>query len=1532
MDQDTIQGFRLSPQQKHLWLSQQTGHTQSYRVQCSLLIEGILKIETLELALKQVVKRHEILRTTFQLLPEMTIPIQVIEEESTLSIDVKSLEAMDAREQEARVETVFREVGQRPFDFAQGPLLYASLLILSAEEHVLIMSLPAICADTWALKNLVSDLSRSYAACVQQEEEVSNEPMQYADFAEWQNELLESQYAEAGRDYWRTQVDGTTPYVAMPFEKRPSENIDFEVESSEVRISPEVAGRVKEIAEQYGSSPAFVLMSCWATLLWRLFGQPAISIGAICDGRKYNELEQVVGLCSKCLPLHLHLEGNLRFAELLERVIKGMSDAYKWQEYFNYDNIGNSASDTEGTSFRSFCFEFLEEPQKYSTNEVSFSIEKWHSSTERFKIKMFCVPHNDFLRAEFFYDSNLFSKNDIGRLAGYFSTVLESALEELEKPIGSLKILNEFERQRILCDFNDTKKSFPKDKCIHQTFESQVTRTPDAVAVVFEDEQLTYGELNHRADQLARCLKKCGVGPDVVVGILLDRSLETICGMLGVLKAGGAYLPLDPSLPQERIRFMLEDAQAKVLLTRQQLSDEFSGHVAHTVLIDSSWDNIALEEDENEKGAADVSNLVYVIYTSGSTGRPKGVAVEHRQLVNYVNSIVEILDLPAGSSFATVSTFAADLGNTAIFPALCNGGTLHIISEERAVDPEAIADYVQRHSIDLLKIVPSHLKALLSASQPEHVLPLKRLVLGGEGCEWSLVERIRELAPTCVILNHYGPTEATVGTTTYLVGQLPSNGLASGLVPIGRPVSNAQVYVLDGQLQPVPIGAPGELYIGGDGVARGYLNRPELTRERFIPNLLSPEPNARLYRTGDLARYSTDGDIEYLGRVDHQVKIHGFRIELGEIESVLSAHPEIKNSVVVASEDQTGNKRLVAYLVVQGGAPPTIGELRTSLKEKLPDYMIPSGFVFLDKLPLTPNGKLDRQALPKPDRLRSDDDGSFVPPGTAVEERLAGIWAGVLGIERVGIRDNFFELGGDSILSIQIIARANQVGLQLTPKLLFQNQTVAELAAVAGTAPMVRAEQTIVTGPVPLTPIQRRFFDQNQPDPHYYNQAMMLKMREDLDPKLLKQVVEQLLIHHDALRLRFVNEAGRWQQLCAEPDSQLPLTEIDLSVIGEQDQEIKLKQLASELQASLNLTVGPLMRVAHIYLGPRKGSRLLIVIHHLAVDGVSWRILLEDLQTGYEQLKRGQAIKLPAKTTSLKQWAEQLTEYALSETAGQEAAHWLATARGHEVRLPRDYVSEDNTAASAHVVTVSLTSEETRSLLQDVPSVYRTQINDVLLTSLVQAIGEWSGELRLLVDLEGHGREEIIEGVDLSRTVGWCTTIYPVLLKLKKNARPDEALKAIKEQLRAVPRRGIGYGVLRYLKGREEIANQLRMLPAAEIRFNYLGQLDQLLRESSLLEPAKESSGATQSPSGLRNYLINVIGSVTEGRLHMNWAYSANIHQHHTIERLADGFMEALRVMITHCQSSGAGGFTPSDFPKAGLNQKDLDKFIAKLS
>jgi non-ribosomal peptide synthase protein (TIGR01720 family) len=643
-------------------------------------------------------------------------------------------------------------------------------------------------------------------------------------------------------------------------------------------------------------------------------------------------------------------------------------------------------------------------------------------------------------------------------------------------------------------------------------------------------------------------------------------------------------------------------------------------------------------------------------------------------------------------------------------------------------------------------------------------------------------------------------------------------------------------------------------------------------------------------------------------------------------------HAGVRETVVIAREDTAGVKRLAAYIVPLAGFAPAVNELRAFLQETLPDYMIPASFVFLESLPLTPNGKVDRKALPAPDGSRPELEEDYVAPRTLVEESLARIWRDVLGIKRVGIHDNFFELGGDSILSIQVIARAGEAGIKLTPKQIFQHQSISKLAAVADTAPAVQAEQDLVTGPVPLTPIQHWFFNQEIADRHHWNQAVLLEVREALDPVLLEQAVGQLLVHHDALRLRYTSGEAGWQQVISGPGESIPFSRIDLSGTPEEEQSAAIEKSAAELQASLDIAEGPLMRVALFDLGYSRPGRLLIVIHHLAVDGVSWRILLEDLQTIHHQLSYGETVRLPQKTTSFKQWSERLTEYAQTSELQTEQDYWLSKAGGQTSALPKDYPGGANTVESARTVAISLTEEETQALLKEVPKAYHTQINDVLLTAVAEAFNQWTGERSVLIDLEGHGREDLFSDLDLSRTVGWFTSLFPVNLALVQASGPGEALKQIKEQLRGIPNRGIGFGILRYLTHDTDVQEKLQALPQAEVSFNYLGQFDQVLSESTLLGSAHESPGPGQSMLGKRGHVLEINGMVAGGQLQIVWTYSSHIHSRRTIERLAEGFAGSLRGLIEHCLSPEAGGYTPSDFPEAEVSQRDLEKLVGRIS
>ena len=1494
---ESINGFRLSPQQKRLWLLQQ--ESSIYVAQTAILLEGDLNKEALKAALQQVVCRHQILRTSFRKVSGMKMPIMVVEDSCIFSWQEIDLSNCDT--EAVAIELTCQDERRKPFNLEQAPLLRASLLKLSVTKHILIITLPALCADSETLKNLFWEISEFYG------DGSDKEVVQYAHFSEWQNQLL-IETAETFKNYWYQQDFSALSQLQLPFQAKGNQRGEFQLEYWEMPIDDHITNNIKIWLQKTGFSLDEFLFSCWQVLLWQLTKQSEIIVGYICNGREYEELQNTLGLIAKYLPISNRLTPELSFEEIIEQVRQDTQNAYEWQEYFVWEQIDSLSRGVP------LLLEFINLPDKRYLNDVSFSVYKQYSCIDKFNIKLSGFVKDGYINLRVDYDKNLFTSAAIALIAEQFQTLVASAIANPILTISSLKILSPNQLQQLLIDFNQTQTDYPQDKC-HQLFTEQAVKTPDNIAVVFENEQISYRELNNQANQLANYLTQLGVKPDVLVGICLERSHLSIVAILAVLKAGGAYLPLDPTIPSDRLGVILQDAQVQVLLTQEKLLPSLPVHTELVVCLDRR-DAIA-PNYENPVSSVTCENLAYVIYTSGSTGTPKGVAVEHRQLCNYLNGILEKLDLPDAASFATVSTFAADLGNTVIFSALCTGGCLHIISDERTTNPVALAEYCRRHPIDCLKIVPTHLNALLSAANPEDILPSQLLILGGEAASWDLVAQIRQIKPGCQILNHYGPTETTVGVLTYKVETqaFPQ----SATVPIGRPIANTQVYLLDEHLQPVPIYVPGELYIGGANLARGYFNRPDLTKERFIPNPFTEAEESRLYKSGDVARYLPDGNIEFLGRSDRQVKIHGFRIELEEVEAILRQHPAVRQAVATVREDELDNQRLVAYVSLHNST----SDLRHFVQERLPEYMVPTAFVILNAIPLTPNGKVDYKALPAPEA--SELEKNYIAPRTPQEEQLAKIWAEVLGLKQVGVDDNFFELGGDSILSIQVISKALKAGLQLSPKHLFEYQTIAQLAAIAQTTD-IKTETGLVTGEVPLTPIQHWFFAQNLPSPHHWNQSVLLEVRHNLDFQRLEQVVKQLLQHHDALRSRFQQTENGWQQINAAPDEIVPVTRVDLSGQTEAEQEEAIASIATQLQASLNLCASPLIRVAYFDLGKDKLARLLIIIHHLVVDGVSWRILLEDLQTAYQQLSQYQEIQLPAKTTAFKQWAEKLSEYAHSPGLQLELKYWHH--QKQIIYLPTDFPENQdaNTVASVGTVSVSLTSAETQALLQEVPKAYQTQVNDVLLTALVQACAQWTGDNSLLLTLEGHGRENIFPEVNLSRTVGWFTAQFPVLLSLS-DVSPGDALKTIKEQLRNIPQNGINYGVLKYLN-----QNSNLQTPQPQLKFNYLGQFDQVLPDSSIFQLADQITGSNRSLQGSRSHLLEIDGMVTGGQLRLNWTYSQNIHHPTTIERFAKSFIEALRLLIAHCQSKEAGGYTPSDFPEAELSQTELDKLLAKIS
>ncbi|WP_414561757.1 MULTISPECIES: non-ribosomal peptide synthetase [unclassified Anabaena] len=1071
MQNEKIYGFQLAPQQKHLWQLQQQNN-QAYRSLVAIEITGNLHLTTLKTALEVVVQRHQILRTEFHCLPGMNLPLQVITDNSNIFIEYQDLSGRETHKQQQAIASLIESAKKQIFDFERSPSLQISLLTLSPFQHTLLINLPSLSADTISLHNLVTEISLAYQGL-----ELTDEPVQYILFSEWQNELLTAPEAEIGRAYWQQKDLSHVSGLQLPTVNQSVAQTAFYPQVLTRTIHPELAAKISAIADEFNTSESTFLLTCWQILLWRLTGVADMVVGTACDGRPEEELKETLGLFARYLPLNCHLENDFKLGEVLEELALVKNQAEDWQDCFTWEQVFQTDEDLENPSpnlsparrealnlphsligkgarglgsalafsthvpFLPFCFDFFEQSRNLSTTgEVSFNLSQTYVCFDQFHVKLSFIRSDDFLVAEFHYDAGLFSATDIADLAAQYQILLESVIQNPHTAIGELTILPPAQRQHLLIDFNNTQIDFLQVQCLHQLFDHQVERTPNHIAVTHANEQLTYNQLNHRANQLAHHLQKLGVKPDVLVGICMERSLEMVVALLGVLKAGGAYLPIDPMYPQERVTFMVEDAQTPVILTQQKLISILPPHSGKTICLDTDWEAIAQENTTNPVSDVTIDHLAYVIYTSGSTGKPKGVMLPHRAICNHMLWMQQDFPLTATDKVLQKTPFSFDASVWEFYAPLLVGAQLVMAQPGGHQDSDYLVQTIVEQKITVLQVVPTLLRMLLENDNIQDCTSLKRVFCGGEALSVELQERFFNHL-NADLINLYGPTETCIDATFWTC----QPGTAKQIVPIGQAIANTQVYILDQHLQPVPLGVSGELHIGGAGLAKGYLHRPDLTQEKFIPN---PFGNGKLYKTGDLARFLPDGNIEYLGRIDHQVKIRGFRIELGEIEALLSQYPQVRSSAVIAREDEPGNPRLVAYIVPQPGHTLNDSELQQYLHESLPDYMVPSAFVMLEALPLTPNGKLNRHALPAPDTLRQVSH-SYLPPRDAIELQLVNIWEDILNVRPVGVQDNFFNLGGHSLMAVRLMAQIQQqLGKNLPLATLFQHPTIAQIADV----------------------------------------------------------------------------------------------------------------------------------------------------------------------------------------------------------------------------------------------------------------------------------------------------------------------------------------------------------------------------------------------------------------------------------------------------------------------------------------------------
>ncbi|MCU1786941.1 non-ribosomal peptide synthetase [Pseudomonas sp. 13B_2.1_Bac1] len=1512
---DRSQKVPLSYSQQRMWfLWQMEPDSPAYNVGGMARLRGVLDVGRFEAALQALVMRHETLRTTF---PSVDgVAYQKVSAQTGLRMDWQDLSALDATERQQRLQQRADQEAHTPFNLETGPLLRACLVKAGDQEHYLVLTLHHIVTEGWAMDIFARELSALYEAFIDERlSPLPPLPVQYLDYSVWQRQWLESGERQRQLDYWTAQLGSEHPLLELPGDRPRPPVQSHQGELYRFDLSDDLAARVRAFNAEHGLTLFMTMTATLAVLLYRYSGQTDLRIGAPVANRIRPESEGLIGAFLNTQVLRCQLNGQMNVAELFEHVRHTVIEGQSHQD-LPFDHLVEALQPPRSAAYNPL-FQVMCNVQRWEFQQsrqlAGMTVEYLANDARatKFDLNLEVTDLDHRLGCCMTYSTDLFDEPRIARMAEHWRNLLEALIANPAQRLSELPLLTAVEQQALQDSLGVEAGEHRLDQCIHQLFSLQAAKRADAPALTFAGVTLTYAELDARANRLAWMLRERGVGPQVRVGLALPRSLEMVIGLLAILKAGGAYVPLDPEYPLDRLHYMIEDSGIGLLLSDAAMFAAL-GELPATVACWCLEDDLPVLANYPADELPFISlaqHQAYLIYTSGSTGKPKGVVVAHGEIAMHCQAVIERFGMRPDDCELHFYSINFDAATERLLVPLLSGAQV-VLRAQGQWDAEEICALIRTHRINILGFTPSYGSQLAQWLATQHqTLPVRMCITGGEALTGEHLQRIRAAFQPDVFFNAYGPTETVVMPLASLAPQHVEEGAAS--VPIGSIIGDRVAYILDADLALVPQGATGELYVGGAGLAQGYHERPGMTAERFVADPFAAN-GGRLYRTGDLVRQRADGLVEYLGRIDHQVKIRGFRIELGEIETRLLEHQAVREAVVLALDSPSG-KQLAAYLVSDADHGTLRDALKAHLKAQLPDYMVPAHLIVLDSMPLTANGKLDRRALPQPDPEANRQH--YVAPRNELEQTLAAIWCAVLNVQQVGLDDNFFELGGDSILSIQVVSRARQAGIHFSPRDLFQHQTVQTLAAVATRSEQVIAEQGVLTGPSGLTPIQHWFFDTDIPNRQHWNQALLLKPLQLLEPHRLEQALLAVLEHHDALRLSFTPRDAQWHA------EHLAVPEGGVLMQAKVRDMAQCTALFTDTQRSLDLEHGPLLR-ALLVDGPQGQQRLLLAIHHLVVDGVSWRVLLEDLQTVYRQLSDGQSVNLPAKTSALRDWAARLQAYAGSESLREELSVWQDQLAGPAVALPVARPQGSLRHRDADTVSVRLDAERTRQLLQQAPSAYRTQVNDLLLTALARVVCRWSGHASALIQLEGHGREALFDDIDLTRSVGWFTSAYP--LRLTPQAGQGDSIKAIKEQLRGVPHKGLGYGVLRYLAD-DLCKRSMAALPSAAITFNYLGQFDQSFGADALFHPLDESAGLAHDPDAPLPNELSVDSQVYGGELVLRWTFSRERHDPQTLQALADAYLAELQSLVAHCLEDSVGGLTPSDFPLAHLTQAQLD-------
>lgn len=1480
--------YKLSSAQTRLYaIQQQRGAELSYNMPTIMEIQGELNINRLEKILGEIIDRHQILRTTFELVEGELV--QNVHKH--MNPQVSTYSTADNKSVEDIIDSFIR-----PFDLGKLPLLRIGAITISAEKHLLMIDRHHIIFDGVSMNLFMKELMELYHG-----NGLPKLPTQYKDFIIWQKQHERDNRVQ--EKYWLNRFKDGIPILQLPTDYNRPLLKSFEGKRISFEIDKELTSKLNKLCANQEVTLYMVLVSAFNILLSKYSQQDDIVVGVPTSSRPHPDVENLIGMFVNTLPLRTHIQKESTFNSLLRDVKKNMLNAFEHQDY-PFENLLNEF-DVERDLSRDPLFDVMVVLQnmgvgKLQESELSLSPYSYDHKVSKFDLTLDAIERNGTIFFELEYATKLFKMKTIERMGEHFVQLLRNITENPYLSINQYDMVTPKEKVQLLYEFNQDRCKRTNNRTIMDMFDDKVQQYPNSAAIEYKDRSITYKEIDEKAESFASLLHENEISSNEVIGILTHRSIESIIFILGTLKAGAVYLPIDPDFPKERVEYMLSDSNARLLIINSNTNkmDEYSRDTIR--ICERDLDNIGkvIRKEINR----DEEDLAYIIYTSGSTGKPKGVKVKHVNVVNTLSYLEKNYPLEKTDAFLFKTNYIFDVSVTEIFGWFFGEGKLVILEEGKEKDPYEMLNTISEYNISHINFVPSIFSMFpFETEKIKKMECLKYVFLAGESLPGSLAKRFYSSVSSVRLENLYGPTEATIYATRYSVTD------PNAAMKIGKPIENTQAYILNEEGRIQPIGLVGELCLGGAGVSAGYINNPDLTDERFIIN---PEiPGGYLYKTGDLAKWDEDGNIEFLGRSDDQVKIRGYRIELEEIQNQLIMLDDVIDGIVVFNED-----KLCAYYIAKKDLSQQ--HLRSALSEYLPSYMIPSHFIQLEKFPLSQTGKIDRNLLPKP--TKNIAFNNYVEPRNHLERILSEVWKDVLNIETVGINDDFLTLGGDSIKSIQVVSRFNSIsnGWTISVSDILEYRTIEEIVLKAEESNRTQHyQQGLLEGEKGLTPIEHWFFEQELSNPHHFNQSIRLRLNDIPNIELIKKSFEKLVHHHDGLRLNAnLNDKIVYfnEKHLSRP---FELLYVDLS---DENSTEKLKKVEKGIKTSFDIQNGLLLKAAILKFNDSH-HELLITAHHLVIDGVTWRIILDDFVKIYNSLQLGKSVELPSKTASLRDWYNYLTQQQKKGKFNEEREYWEEVAN-HQFSLLLDESTEDWSIKNQHVAKRVLNRECTRMLKTDVHQAFNTEIDDILLTALSLTIKDIMGLNEMVVTLEKHGR--LSETLDLSHTAGWFTSMYPTLLILPEQNVSGQ-IKEIKEQIRRVPNNGIGYGVLKY-NDSEVLKKRYKQ---SEVRFNYLGQFDNEL-DNEMFTFSNMSSVGEICPTNNMAAKLDINSFIINDEFHFEISYNTLAFYQQSMERFASKYMQYIENLIEFTVNREGTDFTASDFSYADVNQDILEELL----